>query len=83
LKSAQGNFPLAFDEVDRRLFIGCRRKPMVVVLDTETGKVVASVAIPDDIDELFFDAKRKRIYASCGAGFIAVIRHMTPTTMNC
>jgi DNA-binding beta-propeller fold protein YncE len=76
LKSAKGNFPLALDEADHRLFIGCRRKPMVVVLDTETGKEVTSVPIPDDTDDVFFDAKRKRIYASCGAGFIAVIRQI-------
>ena len=76
LKLANGNFPLALDEADHRLFIGCRRKPMVIVLDTETGKEVTSVPIPGDTDDVFFDVKRKRIYASCGAGFIAVIRQI-------
>ncbi len=76
LKLARGNFPLALDEADHRLFIGCRRKPMIIVLDTETGKEVTSVPIPGDTDDLFFDAKRKRIYASCGAGSIAVIRQI-------
>ncbi len=49
---------------------------MIIVLDTETGKEVTSVPIPGDTDDLFFDAKRKRIYASCGAGSIAVIRQI-------
>ena len=47
---------------------------MIVVLDTETGKEVTSVPIPGDIDDVFYDAKRKRIYASCGEGFLAVIQ---------
>jgi len=76
LKLPSGNFPLALDEAAHRLFIGCRRKPMVVVLDTESGKEVTSVPIPEDTDDVFFDAKRKRMYASCGAGFIAVIRQI-------
>jgi hypothetical protein len=31
-------------------------------------------AIPEDIDDLFYDAKNKRLYASCGAGALTVIR---------
>jgi DNA-binding beta-propeller fold protein YncE len=74
LRKAGGNFPLALDAAGRRLFIGCRRKPLVVVLDTDSGKEVARMAIPGDVDDLFFDAKRKRIYASCGEGFLAVLQ---------
>ena len=47
---------------------------MIVVVDTETGKEITNVPIPKDVDDLFFDAKRKRLYASCGEGFVAVIR---------
>ncbi len=47
---------------------------MVVIMDTETGKEIDSVPIAGDVDDVFFDAKRKRIYASCGEGFLAVIR---------
>src|SRR5262245_20070891 len=76
LKLASGNYPLALDEPNRRLFIGCRKEPMVVVMDSETGKEVTSVAVPNDIDDLFYDAKRKRLYAACGEGFLAVIRQI-------
>src|SRR5262249_54359625 len=48
--------------------------PAIVIVNSENGKEVASVAIPEDIDDLFFDAKNKRLYASTGAGFLAVIR---------
>jgi len=74
LKLAGANFPLALDEANHRLFIGCRKKPTVVVMDSETGAEITSVDIPADTDDVFFDAKRKRIYASCGEGFIAVIK---------
>jgi DNA-binding beta-propeller fold protein YncE len=74
LKRADRAYPMALDEANRCIFIGCRKPHSVVVVDSETGKEVASVAIPDDIDDLFYDAKRKRLYASCGAGSLAVIR---------
>ena len=44
--------------------------------DVASGKEITSVAIPGDVDDLFFDAKRKRIYASCGEGFLAVLRQV-------
>jgi DNA-binding beta-propeller fold protein YncE len=74
LTLAGANYPLALDEAGHRLFVGCRRKPMVVVLDSETGKELAGVPIPGDTDDLFYDAKRKRLYVSCGAGSLAVLR---------
>lgn len=74
LRLAQANFPLALDAKSGRLFVGCRKEPMVVVLDVMTGKELANVAIPGDIDDLFHDAKRERLYASCGEGFLAVLQ---------
>jgi DNA-binding beta-propeller fold protein YncE len=73
LQSAGANYPMALDEAGRRIFVGCRKKPMLLVLDADSGKEVAAVAIPGDADDVFLDAKRKRIYASCGEGFIAVV----------
>jgi DNA-binding beta-propeller fold protein YncE len=70
---AEGVSPLAYDAKGGRLFIGCRKKPMVVVLDAKSGKELTGVAIPADIDDLLFDAKRGHLYASCGEGVLAVI----------
>ncbi len=70
------NAALAIDEPSRRLFVGCRRNPSLVVMDTDTGKIVASVPIPGDVDDVYFDARGKRIIASCGDGAIAVIRQV-------
>jgi hypothetical protein len=47
--------------------------PRLAVFDTEAGKPVADLAICGDTDDLFYDAQRKRIYISCGEGFIDVI----------
>jgi DNA-binding beta-propeller fold protein YncE len=74
LTLAEANYPLAFDAHGGRLFVGCRTKPTVLVLDVKTGKELASVEIPADIDDLFYDAKRERLYASCGEGFLAVLQ---------
>jgi DNA-binding beta-propeller fold protein YncE len=70
LNGAQSNFPMALDEAGHRLFIGCRAPARVLVYDTTTGRVEATLPIAGDTDDLFFDAARKCIYVSCGAGFI-------------
>ena len=73
LPNVGANFPMALDEENARLFIGCRAPAKLLVLDTNKLRFVASVAIDGDTDDVFYDAKRKRIYAICGAGSIAVI----------
>jgi DNA-binding beta-propeller fold protein YncE len=78
LKLAGANFPLALDEANHRLFVGCRKKSAVLIMDTDSGAEIASVDIPADTDDVWFDAKRKRIYASCGEGFIAIIKQSDP-----
>jgi DNA-binding beta-propeller fold protein YncE len=70
------NAALAIDERAHRLFVGCRRNPSLVVMDSDTGRIVASVTIPGDVDDVSFDEPRRRIYASCGDGAIAVIRQI-------
>ena len=70
------NAALAIDEASRRLFVGCRRNSSLVVMDADSGKVVASVTIPGDVDDVSFDPRRRRIFASCGEGKIAVIKQI-------
>ncbi len=73
LALAQGNSPLVHDGATGRVFVGCRKEPMVVILDAKTGKELSGVAIPGDIDDLLFDPKTGRLYAICGGGAVAVI----------
>lgn len=70
----QANFPMALDEAAHRLFVGCRKPARLVVFDTARGVPVADLEISGDTDDLFFDAKRQRLYVSCGEGFLDVIQ---------
>ena len=73
MKEFQANFPMALDEANHRLFVGCRKPARLVVFDTTTGKPVADLAISGDTDDIFYDAALKRLYVSCGEGFVDVI----------
>jgi DNA-binding beta-propeller fold protein YncE len=75
---AAANFPMALDEAGRRLFVGARAPAVLLVYDTDTGRVVAKQAIGGDTDDLFFDPARKRIYVVCGEGRIDVVRQDDP-----
>jgi DNA-binding beta-propeller fold protein YncE len=70
---AFGNFPMALDEANHRLFVGCRLPSKLVVLNTESGDVVAKINISGDPDDVFYDDRRHRIYVICGAGKIDII----------
>jgi glutamine cyclotransferase len=78
--SATANFPMALDEANHRLFIGCRVPSKLVVLNMESGAVVASLGISGDPDEIFYDGKRHRLYAICGAGYVEIIEQADSNT---
>jgi hypothetical protein len=78
METFQAGFPMALDEPNHRLFVGCRQPPRLIILDTSNGKLVAHLAVSRDSDDLFFDATRKRLYLSCGEGFIDIIEQTTP-----
>ena len=68
IHDAQANFPMALDEANHRLFIGCRKPAKVLVLDTEAGKSVSSMDCSGDTDDLFYDGSTKRLYVTGGDG---------------
>jgi hypothetical protein len=80
METFQANFPMALDEANHRLFIGCRKPARLVALDTANGKPVADLAISDDVDDLFYDAARKRLYLSCGKGFLDTVEQANSDT---
>lgn len=71
--AARANYPMALDEPHHRLFIGCRNPARLLVYDSDAGRVVASVDIVGDTDDLFYDAAKRRIYVAGGEGFITVL----------
>ena len=83
LQGAEANFPMALDDTQRRLFVGVRTPPLLLVLDTESGKEMARVPSVGDADDLFYDAPHRRIYIAGGAGALSIVAqedadHYTP-----
>jgi YVTN family beta-propeller protein len=72
LKESGANFPMALDEDTQRILVAFRGPGRLSVFSTRDGESVASVALCGDADDLFVDAKRARIYVSCGEGFLEV-----------
>src|SRR5438132_875641 len=63
---------LAYDAKTRRLFIGCRNEPKMVVMDAVSGKVISSFPIGKGVDYAAFDAQAKLIFFSCGEGVLNI-----------
>lgn len=65
---------MALDETQGVLATAFWDPARLVLLDTASGAVKASVEICGDADDVFFDAKRQRIYVSCGEGVVDVLQ---------
>ena len=63
---------LAYDAKTRRLFIGCRNEPKMVVMDSNTGKVINSFPIGANCDYAGFDPGAALIFFSCGDGTLNI-----------
>ena len=64
---------LAIDTKNKRLFVGCRNK-LLVVVNAENGKVLAKQPIGERVDATAFDPATGDIFCSCGDGTVTVIR---------
>lgn len=78
LNGLRGNYAMALNEEDHRLFTITRKTPMVVVLNTETGAEVARLRAAGECDDVYFDASRKRVYVIGAEGFISVFEQKDP-----
>ena len=63
---------LAYDSKTKRLFIGCRDQPKMVVMDAVSGKVINSFPIGRAVDYAGFDSQAKLIFFSCGEGTLSI-----------
>jgi DNA-binding beta-propeller fold protein YncE len=72
----QKDVALALDEKSHRLFLGARTPPGIVVLNSDTGAQVATVATAATLDGLSFDAATRRIYTTGGEGFLDVTQQV-------
>jgi hypothetical protein len=68
----RGNFAMALDNEAQRVLTVFRDPARLAAFAKESGRLIADVGTCGDVDDLFVDAKRKRVYISCGEGFIDV-----------
>jgi DNA-binding beta-propeller fold protein YncE len=66
------NFPMALDEDSGRVLVAFRNPAQLGVFSMRDGSPVATVDSCGDADDLFVDAKRQRVYLSCGDGYLDV-----------
>src|SRR5262249_30058405 len=71
-RNAAGNFPMALDEVNRRVIVVFRNPARLQVYAMTSGDMVAERDTCGDSDDVFMDANRKRAYVTCGDGSIDV-----------
>jgi YVTN family beta-propeller protein len=73
LAPGDGPTGIALDAANKRLFAACHNK-MMVMLDTTTGKVVATVPIGAGTDGCAFDDALQLAFAACGEGTVTIAK---------
>jgi len=75
---APGGAPvgMTIDTANRRLLIGCRKPQKLIVMSTDSGKVLAALPIGEHVDAVKIDSGQ--IFASCADGTLAVARETSP-----
>jgi DNA-binding beta-propeller fold protein YncE len=73
LGSGTGPTGLAVDATDRRIFSACRNQKLIV-LNSDTGGIVAEMPIGSGVDGADYDPGLKQIYTANGLGSMTVIQ---------
>jgi DNA-binding beta-propeller fold protein YncE len=66
------NFPLAIDAQHQRVLVVFRNPSQLVTYALRDGAKETQVAVCNDADDVFVDARRQRAYISCGEGYLDV-----------
>lgn len=80
--AAEQNAMVAFDETAHRLYVVCRKPGMVVVLDSDNGKLVGTQPAPLRADDVLFDASSHRLYVPGGEGYVGVYDTSDPNQLK-
>jgi YVTN family beta-propeller protein len=72
---------IALDAAHHRLFAACNNQ-MMVMLNTDTGKVVATAPIGSGTDGCAFDEGTQLAFASCGEGVTTIVKEETPEKLT-
>src|SRR5437867_487741 len=81
LAPGEGPSGIALDATHHRLFSGCHNK-MMVMLDTESGKVADTVPIGAGVDGCAFDDATQLVFASCGDGTATIAKEKAPNKLT-
>lgn len=76
LAPCEGPSALAYDAGHRRLFAACDK--VMVVVNADTGKVVASPPIGGDPDGNSYDPATGLLFAACREGLISILHQDSP-----
>lgn len=68
---------LAIDVKNNRLFSVCRKTKTLVVMDANSGKIVATLPIGAGVDGVIYDKKLQLIITSNGEGNATIIRQIS------
>jgi len=68
----RGNFAMTLDHGGQRAIVVFRNPPKLSVRGMQMGTPVAERNTCGDVDDVFFDSKRQRVYVTCGEGAIDV-----------
>jgi DNA-binding beta-propeller fold protein YncE len=82
LGASFANYPMALDDANKRLFVGCRLPARLVILDTSSGRIIATLPTVGDTDDIFYDATKRSIYVVGGEGVVDVLRQRDPNTYD-
>lgn len=72
---------MAFDAAHHRLFLGCGNK-LMVMMDSESGKVVGTVPIGDRVDANAFDPATQLAFSSNGEGNVTIAHEDSPDKLT-
>jgi YVTN family beta-propeller protein len=67
-----GNFAMALDHDGGKVIVVFRSPARLVAFSMSDGGIAASADTCGDVDDVFVDARRQRIYVSCGEGYVDV-----------
>ncbi len=71
------NVAMALDEANHRLFVVTRKPGKLIVLNSDSGKVIADLPAVGFVDDMSFDAKQRRLYLA-GDQFVDVFEQKDP-----
>ena len=76
-REGKRNAAMAFDEADHRLFVVARDPGKVIVLDSDSGKILRTLPCVVDIDDAVYDPGSRRLYVA-GVPFLYIFQLLGP-----